>query len=163
MAIRGMRADAGPMSRPEWISPSCSSGIVTVPMGSAEPRCPRRPGVLNLPARRFELDWPRQCLLMPVLARPEGCALMIETIRAFADQSPANESFERAQGGVVFRRSETKRLADCHGAAGAADPVDIILRMFWEIVIYHVRDAVHINPAGGDIGGDEHADRSALE
>ena len=47
--------------------------------------------------------------------------------------------------------------------ARAPDAVDVILRLHREIVVHHVRNAVHINPARGNIRGHQHADRAGLE
>ena len=48
-------------------------------------------------------------------------------------------------------------------AAGSADTVDVILRVHREVVVYHVRDVVHIDAAGGDVRGHQHAHRAGLE
>ena len=42
------------------------------------------------------------------------------------------------------------------GATGAADAVDIILRVFRQVVVDHQRNVVDVDAAGGDVGGDHH-------
>ena len=52
------------------------------------------------------------------------------------------------------RDGDTRRS----GAAGTADPVDIILGEFRQVEIDDVADAGNIEPAGGNIGGHQQAD-----
>ena len=49
------------------------------------------------------------------------------------------------------------------GAAGAADPVDVVLGDFRQLVVHDVRQLVDVEPARGDVGRDEHAHRPCLE
>ena len=61
-------------------------------------------------------------------------------------------------GGEIIS-SEFADKGDCFslfaGAPGASDAVDVILRLFGEIVIDDMRDAVNMDAAGGDVGGDD--------
>ena len=41
--------------------------------------------------------------------------------------------------------------------------MDEVLRHHRQVVVHHVRDAVHVDPARRDIRGDEHAGRSRVE
>ena len=49
------------------------------------------------------------------------------------------------------------------GAAGAADAMDVVLDVWREVEVHDVRDAVHVDAAGGDVGGHEHAHGAGLE
>ena len=55
------------------------------------------------------------------------------------------------------------RDAGLAGAAGAADAVDIIVRMPGHVVVEDVADALDVEAAGGDVGGDEDVDLVILE
>ena len=47
------------------------------------------------------------------------------------------------------------------GARGAADAVDVALRHVRQVVVHDVADALDVDAARGDVGGDEHARRAA--
>ena len=64
---------------------------------------------------------------------------------------------------MVLRGHEANRITDRLRTTRSTDSVDVILRVHWEIVIYHVRDAIDIDAARGDIGGDENTHRARLE
>ena len=48
-------------------------------------------------------------------------------------------------------------------AAGAADPVDVIVAVVRQVVIEDDLDVVHVEPARRDVGGDEKLDRALAE
>src|ERR1035441_9610839 len=75
---------------------------------------------------------------------------IVEALGAFAHNAPADEAFKRPQGAVIVGRYEADGVAHRVSAARAADAVDVILGVHREVVIHHVRDAVHIDPAGRD-------------
>ncbi|KOT24528.1 DEAD/DEAH box helicase domain protein [Burkholderia mallei] len=52
---------------------------------------------------------------------------------------------------------EAHRGAGAARAAGAADPVHVVLGELRQVVVEHVRDAGDVDPARGDVGCDEHA------
>src|SRR5438270_6621824 len=81
--------------------------------------------------------------------------IVIETFRLFPDDPAADETLERAQLSLIFRRDETDRIAHRMCAARAPDAMDIILRLHREVVVHHVRNPIDIDPARGDVGGDE--------
>ena len=58
---------------------------------------------------------------------------------------------------------EADRLALRLRPAGAADAVDVVLGIDREIVVHHVGDAVDVDAARDDVGGDEDLDFSVLE
>ena len=51
----------------------------------------------------------------------------------------------------------------CAGAGGAADAVHVVLGLRGQVVVDDVRDAVDVDAAGDDVGGDEHAVGAVLE
>lgn len=92
------------------------------------------------------------------------CGLrVIEPFGLFADNAAADEAFERTQGSVVLGRHKTEGVANGLGAAGPANPVDVVLGVWREIVVDHMRNAVHIDAAGGNVGGDQNPDFAGLE
>jgi hypothetical protein len=48
-------------------------------------------------------------------------------------------------------------------AAGASDAMDVSVTVRRGIEVDHVRDPSHVDPAGGNIGGDKCVDRTGLE
>ena len=64
---------------------------------------------------------------------------------------------------MVFRGDEADRIADRMRAAGASDPMDVILGVHGEIVIHDMRNTVHVDPAGRDVRSNEHADDAGFE
>ena len=49
------------------------------------------------------------------------------------------------------------------GTSRTADAMDVGLAVGGRVEVDHVGDAVHVDPAGRDIGGDERVDGSGLE
>src|SRR5699024_11481105 len=70
------------------------------------------------------------------------------------DESPAGE---------VIPVHERDRGAARPGAGGPPDPVQVGLLVLGALVVDDVRDVVDVDPAGGDVGGDEHVHLSAAE
>src|SRR4029453_19495164 len=75
--------------------------------------------------------------------------IVIETFRLFPYDPAANETLERTQWPLIFRRNKADRITDGVCAAGASDAMDIILWGHGEIVFHHMEDHIHINPGGG--------------
>lgn len=115
----------------------------------------------------------RRVAMRIVRARPSGPAArpgdrcpgrsIIKPFGTFPHDTAADEAFNGAQLRVVFGGHETDGIAHRVSAAGSAYTVDIILGVHRKIVIDHVGDVVHINPARGDIGGHENAHGAGLE
>ena len=61
------------------------------------------------------------------------------------------------------RRDEQQRRAGSAGTTGAADAMHVGLGVVRDVVVQHVRDALDVEPAGGDVGGDEDVELSVLE
>ncbi len=63
----------------------------------------------------------------------------------------------------LARRDEQDRLPAAPGPAGAADAVHVGLGVVRDVVIEHVRDALDVEPAGGDVGGHQDVDLAVPE
>src|ERR1051325_8044347 len=127
--------------------------------GGETARMPAATAGVPTASRGVEL-WPALGVIPLPLARGKARRRgrgIIETFGPLAHNAAANETFERPQRVVVFRRDEADGIADGVRAAGAADAMDIILRMHRKIEVHHVRDAVHVDAAGGNVRGHEHA------
>ena len=55
-----------------------------------------------------------------------------------------------------LRRHQRQRLAARAGATGAADAVHVVLRHHRQVVVDHQRQLRDVEPARGDVGGDQH-------
>ena len=75
----------------------------------------------------------------------------------------SNQPFDVAQVLTFARIAKRKSRARSAGARRTPDAVDIGLRHFWQLVVDDVRDGIDVDASGGDVGGDEHANRAALE
>jgi hypothetical protein len=64
---------------------------------------------------------------------------------------------------VPPRRHEREGVAGQLGAAGSADAMDVVIGCGRHIEIDDVAERLDVDPAGRDVGGDEHAILPALE
>ncbi len=78
-------------------------------------------------------------------------------------QRLVHDLFEGANHVLVVRGDQGEGVTGAFGAAGAPDAVDVIVGGGGHIVIDDVRDAFHIQAAGGDVGGNHHLVMAALE
>src|SRR5690606_787187 len=60
-------------------------------------------------------------------------------------------------------RREGVGLAVATGTAGAADPVNIVFSLHGQVVVEGVADALHVNSAGGHVGGHQNAQLATLQ
>src|SRR5215212_4575288 len=88
-----------------------------------------------------------------------GC-VVVEIFSFLPDNSATDKLLERPQLALIFRRNETDRVAHGMGATGPANAMHVILRMHRKIVVHHVRDAINVDTACGDVGSNEHPHRS---
>ncbi len=58
---------------------------------------------------------------------------------------------------------EENGLAAASRTAGAPDTVYVCLRVVWNVVIHDVRDAFHVEPARGYVGGDDNVHLPLLQ
>ena len=75
-------------------------------------------------------------------------------IQRVVDQLPARH---------VLPVDERDGDAGTPGPAGPADPVQVGLLVLGALVVDHVGHVVDVQPARGDVGGDEHVDLAAAE
>ena len=76
---------------------------------------------------------------------------VVKPLGALAHNAPPDKPLQRAQRAAIFVGHKADGIADLLGAARAADPVNVILGVHREIVIHHMRDAVHVDAARGDV------------
>ncbi len=74
--------------------------------------------------------------------------------RKLPDGKPG-QPFDVAEVSPFLVAAQRYRYSGCTGARGSANAVNIVLRHVWQLEIDDVRHAFHIDPAGGDVGGDE--------
>src|SRR5262245_43077405 len=75
----------------------------------------------------------------------------------------AGAARDGAQLGAFGRITECDRHARGAVAAGAADAVDVALRLVGQVEIDDMADAGHVDAARGNIGGDKDAHRAVAE
>src|ERR1700688_770390 len=109
-----------------------------------------------------------------VHARSGSGAAMLRTRRrgfavargtaVFPRQCDADQLFDVAQIAHFFAACDQRdRDPLGAGARGAADAMDVGLGDVGKVEIHHMRDAVDVDAAGGDVGGDQRADRAGAE
>ena len=64
---------------------------------------------------------------------------------------------------MVFGSDEADGIAHRLGPSGPTDTMNVILRVFWKVVIDHVGDAVNVNAPRRDVSRDQDADRAGPE
>jgi hypothetical protein len=104
----------------------------------------------------------RRLLLSGILRCRSGAGI-IESFGAFTNQATTDKSLQRAQFTVIFRSHKADGVADRIRAASASNAMNIVFDVHWKIVVHHVRNAVHVNAARGDIGGHQNANRTGFE
>ena len=75
----------------------------------------------------------------------------------------ADQLLDRRQRLGVDRADDGDGGAGLAGAAGAADPVHIVVGVVRHVEIEHVADVRNIEPARGDVGGDQQLDLALAE
>src|ERR1035437_3949977 len=98
-----------------------------------------------------------------VLRRRRRGVAMARRAAVFFGQGDADQLFDIAQKGHFLSRAKRDRDALRAGARGAADAMDIGLGNVGEIEVHHMTDAVDVDAAGGNVGGDQGADLAGAE
>src|ERR1700722_20755261 len=98
-----------------------------------------------------------------VLRRRRSRVAMTRGAAIFLGQGDADQFLDVAQISDLLAGDERDRHAVSAGPRGAADAVDIGLRYVGQIEIHHMADAVDVDAAGGDVGGDQRADLAGAE
>src|SRR5438874_2377711 len=96
--------------------------------------------------------------MLPVTAGVTGALRMRALIAAaavFCWQGLANQPLDVAEVCDFVRVDERDCNAISAGARGATDPVNIGLGDIGQVEIHHVTDAVDVDAAGGDVGGNQ--------
>ena len=78
-------------------------------------------------------------------------------------QRAADLPLDIVQPRALLGVAQRDREAAAAGATGTPDPVDIAFRQARQIVIEDMRHRVHVDPARGDIGRDEHLHGASAE
>src|SRR5215831_11502969 len=94
----------------------------------------------------------RHRLVMTSLRHPDRTSTIVKPLRPLSHETPADKSFQRAQRRMILRSREAERFTDCHRAPRSSNPMDVILRVLRKVIVHHVRDAVDVNAAGGNVG-----------
>src|SRR5205814_6531816 len=89
--------------------------------------------------------------------------IVIETFRLLPYDPAADETLERTQRPLIFRRNKADRITNGVRAAGAADAMDIILRVHREIIVHLMRDPIHIDTSRRNVRSHQHSHRARLE
>ena len=74
-----------------------------------------------------------------------------------------NQALDRPQQAALGGVAEGDRRARRAGPGGAADAMDVRLRLHRQVVVEDVGDAVDVEAPGGDVGGDQHRHATAAE
>ena len=88
---------------------------------------------------------------------------IIKIVEGLPGERCAHDAFERPDEIVVFRRHQSERIAGTLRTSGAADAVDVGVGGIGHVVIDDVGYALHIEAAGGDVGGNHDVVRAILE
>ena len=88
---------------------------------------------------------------------------VIEVREGFPFNGPSHDALEGSDHIVVFRCDKRERVPGALGASRATDAVDISVGGVGHIVVDDVRDAVDVETARRNIGGDHDAEVSSLE
>ena len=78
-------------------------------------------------------------------------------------QRLAHDLFEGTHHILIVRGDQGEGVAGTLSAAGAPDAMDIIIGSGRHVVVDDMRDAFHVQAAGGDVGGDHNLVMAALE
>src|SRR5215813_2802286 len=114
------------------------------------PACAAR-GTEGSPASRFRLG---------------GCVVLISanfTCLRMADQADGQRSLDLRYRAALGPGAESGGDSACAGAAGTAHAMNEIFRRLRKVVVHDVRDAIDVDAASRNIGGDEHAIVSLLK
>ena len=75
----------------------------------------------------------------------------------------AGDVLDATQAATLLGRDEGQRRALAPGAPSAADAVDVGVDLARHVEVDHQPDALHVEPAGGDVGGYQHVERAGAQ
>ena len=86
-----------------------------------------------------------------------------ETVDLQRWDDPVDQALDRRERLALIGADEQVGDAVLAHASGPADPVDVVLRIVGHVVVDDVADALDIDAAADDVGGDQHRDLPASE
>ena len=102
-------------------------------------------------------------LRRPLLQRRRPITMHGLRMRPERPDGTPGELLDVAQVGSFLVAAERDRNAGRTGTRRSADAVDIVFGHIRQLEIDDVRHAFHIDPARGDVGGDEHSAAARAE
>jgi hypothetical protein len=99
---------------------------------------------------RFAL---RQWTILSLLREGGRNCVIIKIVGPLSHHAASDESLQRTKRVSIFRRDKTDGIADGLRSSSPPDAVNIIFRVHREIEIHDVRNTIHVNPSGRNIGG----------
>lgn len=102
---------------------------------------------------------PRHARIAELCRRPRDRPERVVDDRQRFLRQPLDEDEKRPFRRIAKRQSDAVRS----GASGAPDAMDVALRQVRQIVVDDVADAVDIDAARGDVGGNEHPQRAVAQ
>ena len=101
---------------------------------------------------------------MSFVTRPRRRGRRVVKIwKGLALERPAHDPFESPDQVIIFRRNERERVACALRASRATDAMDVGVSSVRHVEVDDVRDALHVEAARRNVGGDHDAEMSALE
>src|SRR5690606_2280932 len=79
------------------------------------------------------------------------------------DEAATGRALDLPEAAPLARREEGERPAAAARPAGAADAVDVGLGLARDVEVHDEPDPLDVEPAGGDVGGDEHVEGARAE
>ena len=89
--------------------------------------------------------------------------MIVKIVGPLSHHATSDESLQRTKSISIIRCDKADGISDGLGPSRSPDAVDIIFRVHREIEIHDVRNAVHVNASGRNIGGHEHTDLSRFK
>jgi len=81
---------------------------------------------------------------------------VVESFELLALQRTAHDLLQRSHHGVVIGHRQRERVSGPLRATGASDAMDIGIGGVGHVVVDDMGDALHVQTACGDVGGDHH-------
>ena len=95
--------------------------------------------------------------------RQARCVHLVDLRQRHLRERLLGRLLDRLQQALFTRGDEADRIAGATGAAGAADAVHVRLGVDRQIVVDDVADALDVEAASGDVGGDEDVELAVLQ
>ena len=89
--------------------------------------------------------------------------VVVKVWQRFAFDGMTHNALQLADHVVVLRRDQRKRVPGALRASRAPDAVNVRVGGVWHVVVDHMRDAVNVETARGDIRGDHDGEVPSFE